>query len=110
MTGHSAEGQFLVQLFLPLDDNAGNPLPRTLFDTVRGELTEAFGGATAFLRAPATGAWEDRDGKVQRDEVVLLEVMVDGLDRDWWSRYRQELERRFQQDEVVVRATPIQVL
>lgn len=104
MTGHSADGQFLVQLFLPLYDNSGDALPRALFDTVRGELTEAFGGATAFLRAPATGAWEDDDGDVQRDEVVLLEVMAADLDRDWWGRYRRDLERRFQQDEVLVRA------
>ena len=93
-------GQYLVQLFLPLNDNTGAAFPRALFDDVRRELTDAFGGATAFLRAPAVGAWEDDDGDVQRDEVVLLEVMADTLDRAWWARYRRDLERRFQQDEV----------
>src|SRR5690606_21453973 len=49
----------LVQLFLPLYDAGGRRFPRALFDAVRAELTEHFGGVTAFSRAPATGLWED---------------------------------------------------
>lgn len=95
----------LVQLFLPLYDNAGQRFPRALFDATRSQLTERFGGVTAFSRAPATGLWEDDAGAVQRDEVVLLEVMVDHVDHAWWRDYRVALERRFRQDELLVRAT-----
>lgn len=38
----------LVQLFLPLRDNAGASLPPALFAAVRAELTDAFGGITAY--------------------------------------------------------------
>ena len=38
----------LIQLFLPLYDNDGQAFAKPLFDTVRGELTERFGGVTAF--------------------------------------------------------------
>ena len=95
----------LVELFLPLRDEAGKPFPKERFDSVRDELTEVFGGVTAFTRTPATGLWEDDGGKVRRDEVVLFEVMVDHVDHAWWRNYRGELERRFDQDEVLIRAT-----
>jgi hypothetical protein len=41
---------------------------------------------------------------VARDEMVMVEVMVDALDRPWWRGYRHELEQRFRQSELVVRA------
>jgi hypothetical protein len=41
---------------------------------------------------------------VARDEMVMVEVMVDALDGSWWREYRHELERRFRQSELVVRA------
>ena len=94
----------LIQLFLPLYDNDGQAFAKPLFDTVRGELTERFGGVTAFVRSPAVGAWEDDSGDVQRDDVVLFEVMADHVDHGWWAAYRAQLEQRFQQDEVLVRA------
>jgi hypothetical protein len=94
----------LIQIFLPLRDDEGRAFPRSDFDRVRGELTDRFGGVTAFLRSPALGAWEDEGGDVQRDEVVLLEVMAAHVDHGWWASYRGQLERRFRQDEVLVRA------
>ena len=100
----------LVQIFLPLYDGQGNAFPRSLFDAVRGELTDVYGGVTAFVRSPAIGAWEDGAGRVQRDEVVLVEVMAPQLDHGWWSSYRQQLEARFEQDEVMVRAMCIERL
>ena len=30
--------------------------------------------------------------------------MVETLDEAWWRAYRQELERTFRQDEIVIRA------
>ena len=45
-----------------------------------------------------------------RDELVLYEVMVESLDRAWWSGYRSELERRFRQERVVVRALGAEML
>ena len=97
----------LVQLLLPLR-HRGADFPRAMFARVRSELAERFGGVTAYLRAPAQGLWEDEDGECVRDEVVLVEVMVDDLDREWWRAYRGELEQRFDQDEIVLRATGVE--
>jgi hypothetical protein len=58
---------------------------------------------TAFNRAPAIG--ESREGnRIVRDEIIVFEVMVEEVDRDWWKRYRENLEGVFDQDEIVVRA------
>ena len=100
----------LVQLFLPLRDNARTPFPPALFARVRTELTDAFGGVTAYQRTPATGLWEDGDDSVCRDDLVLVEVMVESLERDWWRRYAGELAARFRQEEILVRALPCQWL
>lgn len=100
----------LVELFLPLYDNTGTAFPKALYDGVRAELAEVHGGVTAFTRTPATGLWEDDGGEVQHDEVVLLEVMVEHVDHGWWRNYREALQQRFRQDEVLVRATAVERL
>jgi hypothetical protein len=99
-----------VQILLPVYDNEGRAFGREAFARVREELTERFGGVTAHLRSPAEGAWRDPAGGVDRDDVVILEVMADELDRGWWAEYKAELEERFRQDEVVVRATEMERL
>ncbi len=99
----------LVQILLPLADNEGRRFPGELFSAVRRELTERFGGLTAFTRAPAEGFWEDGEGTA-RDDVVVLEVMADDLDTAWWASYRGDLEARFRQDAIVVRAHEIRLL
>lgn len=97
----------LIQILLPVRDNGGVPFGRHLHDAVRRELTDAFGGVTAYTRAPAAGLW-DEGSEVVQDDIVIYEVMTDALDDDWWRDYRASLERRFHQDEVVVRALPMQ--
>jgi hypothetical protein len=99
----------LVQILLPLYDNAGAPLPRALYDRVREELAGRFGGLTAFTRAPGEGHWRD-EGETKRDDIVVFEVMTETLDLAWWGAYRRELEQSFRQEAIVIRAQEIQVL
>ena len=94
----------LVRILLPLSDNEGRAFPRAEFERVRNELTERFGGVTAFLRSPAEGAWKEDEGAVTRDRVVVYEVMTEQLERGWWRAYRDELARRFRQDELLITA------
>jgi hypothetical protein len=95
----------VIQFLLPLRDNEGRPFTRADFERVRTELTERFGGVTAFLQSPAAGAWKEEEGAPPvRDELVLYELMTDAVDRAWWKAYREELERRFRQKALVVRA------
>jgi hypothetical protein len=100
---------YLVQLLLPLQDNDGHRFGDDVFAETRTELVDRFGGVTAHLRAPARGLWRSGDG-VDRDDIVIFEVMIDALDRDWWMRYRDQVRIRFRQDALVVRALPIDLL
>lgn len=93
----------LIEILLPLRDNQGRAFDPALLAGVREALVEKFGGLTAFSRSPAEGLWEE-GGERSRDEVIVIEVMSDYLDRDWWRRFRERLERDFRQKEVVVRA------
>lgn len=98
----------LIQLLLPLYDNDGRETPKSELRRVADELTERFGGLTVHSRAPAEGLWEEpSDGERVRDDVVIYEVMVEALDVEWWRAYRESLERRLRQEELVVRASEI---
>ena len=101
---------FLVQMLLPLYDRSGRKFSHEHFSDVREELTQRYGGMTAYLRSPADGTWRGSGGSIDRDEMVMCEVMVEELDRAWWSAYRTELERRFGQEELVVRASALEKL
>jgi hypothetical protein len=94
----------LVQLLLPVRDDEGRPFDRALFDDLSHELTDRFGGLTAYTRAPAAGLWEEPSGGKQRDDIVVYEVMVEHLDDQWWSALRRRLESQFRQRELVIRA------
>ena len=100
----------LIEILLPLCDNEGRRFPAERFGEVRRELVDQFGGLTAFTRSPAEGLREAGAGERMRDEVVIFEVMADWIDRSWWSKYRSELERRFAQDEIVIRASEVERL
>jgi hypothetical protein len=64
----------LVQLLLPLYDNAGAPFPRTQYERVTAELTGSFGGLTAYTRAPAEGLWSEQGEGTRRDDIVVYEM------------------------------------
>ena len=101
--------QHLIQILLPLSDNEGQPFPRSEYMRVRSELTERFGGLTAFTRGPAEGFWEE-DGETAHDDIVVFEVMTSGVDQSWWDRYRHTLETRFRQECIIIPAQETRVL
>jgi hypothetical protein len=98
---------YLIQVLLPLYDNAGNTFDGSLFQSVRQELSRRYGGLTVYSQSPAEGLWQDNSEQAVHDELILFEVMTAQLDRAWWSAYRHQLEQRFEQDEIVIRAHDI---
>jgi hypothetical protein len=95
---------YLVQILLPLYDNHGRAFEAREYAALRTGLAERFGGVTAYTRAPAWGEWKDDAGGTARDDIVIFEVMTPHLDHRWWAEFRRDLERRFRQERVVVRA------
>jgi hypothetical protein len=104
---------YLIQLLLPLYDNHHQCFSQDSFDYVRHELTEKFGGVTAFSRSPAEGIWKENgkaEEKANRDEIIIFEVMADELDRKWWREYRTDLEKRFKQEKLIIRSSEFEQL
>lgn len=100
---------YLIEIFMPLNDNDGRPFPKTVFTALRQELTERFGGVTTFNRAPASGT-NKSDEDVQKDDIIIMEVMTETLDRPWWSSLRKRIEAKLRQDEILIRASDIEKL
>jgi hypothetical protein len=101
---------YLVQLLLPLYNNAGERLPGELYAHVRNELVDRFGGLTAYTRAPASGLWQENEEKTVHDDLVIYEVMTEAIDYAWWQAYRAMLEERFLQETLIIRSHVIQML
>jgi hypothetical protein len=99
----------LVQLLLPTYDNDGKPFVDAYYSGVRRELTDKFGGLTAYTRAPAQGLWKN-EGDTTHDDIVVFEIMTANLDRDWWRHYRMGLQELFRQDHLIVRAQAVMIL
>ena len=97
----------LIEIFLPLRDNAGFPFAASNYADIRKTLTEKFGGLTAFSRAPADGT--DKEGGRERHDELIVEIMTDAPERGW-SAYRKELERRFRQDRILIRMSDVTLL
>src|SRR6185369_4552914 len=103
--------QHLVEIFLPLFDRRGKRYPARLYEGLRAELVDQFGGMTAHLRAPAVGLWKaSHRGRAERDVLIIYEVMTSRLKRSWWLDYRRQLEDKFRRQEFVVRAHKIRIL
>lgn len=100
----------VIEIFLPLQQNDGSPQPPACFREVRNVLIKEFSGLTAYTRAPAEGLWEREAGAVDRDSLIILEVVADSIERAWWKAFRERLERLFQQQSILIRAVPIERL
>ena len=99
----------LIQILLPVRDNDSKPFGPHPFEEVAWSLSKKFGGITAYNRAPAEGRWET-SGKTQHDDVLVIEVMVEAVDKTWWADFRSHLETTFRQHRIIVRAQSIELL
>jgi hypothetical protein len=62
---------------------------------------------TAYARAPAEGIWQTGRGSIDEDTIVIFEVMAELADRAWWSSFRGQLERLFEQSSILIRASEV---
>src|SRR3954468_1813107 len=93
----------LVQILLPTRTGSGQPVTQARFEELLQELTDKFGGATSFVRAPGQGLW-DSGGDVERVNIAVIEVEVDP---PFWQAFRRKLERELAQEEIAIRAQEV---
>ena len=75
---------------------------KKIFKEIKEELTEKFSGVTAFSQSPAEGVWED-EGYVQKDLIIIYEVMAAEFDQNWWRYFTAKLEIKLKQEKIVLR-------
>jgi hypothetical protein len=97
---------YLIDMLLPKRTGKGATITRGWLNRLLRELTNKFGGATSFVRSPGEGLWNSGEG-IETDDIIVIEVMAETLDREFWSNLRQRLERELDQQEIVIRAQGI---
>jgi hypothetical protein len=100
---------YVVEVFLPLDNGRGEPIPGDIIEGLVAGLADRYGGATAYGRQPASGFWK-QETTLERDRIIVVEVMVRDVDIAWWTDYRTRLEGEFEQEAVLIRSTLCSVL
>ena len=106
----TAMDKLLIQVFLPLSDHNGHSFPGEWYKQISTSLTERFGGVTIYQRAPVTGLWKEEEQHTVRDDLIIYEVMVDKVQKDYWEPFKKQLEQQFRQDSILIRSSPIQIL
>lgn len=96
---------YLIQVLLPVKPHGSD----AGISQTRQELVELYEGVTAYVRSPARGAWIAPDGQEEQDDVIMVEVLVDALDREWWRHYRAQLAARFDQEQIHIRFLPAEI-
>ncbi|MBA2655948.1 MAG: hypothetical protein H0U70_03075 [Tatlockia sp.] len=99
----------LIELFLPIYSNKNKKFSKELFQQTYDELVNKFGGLTVYSRVPMQGFWQKND-KIVKDELIIYEVMDENFSSHWWCEYRVCLEKRFQQERLIIRTHTIQLL
>ncbi|MET4716294.1 hypothetical protein ABIF63_000397 [Bradyrhizobium japonicum] len=93
---------YLVQILLPKETGKGEKIPKDWFDG----LTDKFGGATSFIRAPGEGLWRSGGG-TEHDNIAVVEVTTELLLPDYWRGLRERLESELAQHKIVIPAQQI---
>ena len=100
----------LVQILLPTHGNDGSAVTHDTYAAIRDELVALFGGLTAFTQSPAEGLWKNEHQRTERDTIIMVEVMMDRIDRSWWDAFRNRLQVQLSQQTIVIRALDIEQL
>lgn len=100
----------LFQIFLPLYDSQGTGIPIGHYQDLKVELTEQFGGLTTYSRAPATGLWKDSNDDVAVDKIIVYEVIADKRDPSYWKNLKIALQKKFDQDEILIRCMNLELI
>ncbi len=101
------------EMFLPLEFNDYSPVPRKLFSQTSEELRIKFNGSssTPVPVEGGEGSWQDEDEIFYNKWVkICVDVKDNDANRDFFSNYKAELERRFRQKVIYMTSYPIEII
>ena len=83
-------------LYLPLADNAGHPIPDAIFDAVERRLVIRFGGLTSQQQDfPLRGIWQGA-ARLYLDQVIIITVL--DFRRPGSARFMTQLKKALLRD------------
>jgi inorganic pyrophosphatase len=100
----------LIQIFLPVVDENGSPFPNRFFVQVKNKLSEKFDGLSVYTHALAEGYWKNERSSLEKDKLLVYEVMANEVDLNYWKNFRTSLEKQFKQELIVVRCLGINLI
>lgn len=95
--------QKLIQLFLPLTNS---PSADKKLKALEQKLIKNFGGLSIYAQNPASGSWRKK-GQLEKDKMMVFEVMVPVFNEKFWKKLKTSLERQFGQKEILIRSLDI---
>ena len=96
-----------VEIYLPLEDNEGAEFSEVLFEEAADELVEKF-GAVSSRNSKVDGLWM-HEGRLYPDRLREFFLIVDDNDsnRDFLREFKEKLQGRFRQIEIMILASPV---
>jgi hypothetical protein len=98
-------------IYLPLTDNSGRPIPDQIFHAIERQLVARFGGLTSQQRDfPLRGIWQG-ETRLYLDQVIVvtaLDFRPQGSTR-FIAKLKRELLRELDQLEVLITEQPLRV-
>lgn len=99
----------LIQIYLPVPGE-NDAAASGMFEVVQKDLALKFGGVTAFVRAPGKGQWRPTSEKTVYDDLVIVEVITEFINKEWWTEYRKKLASIVHQDKILITVNDIDLL
>ncbi|QDW26287.1 inorganic diphosphatase [Pedobacter sp. KBS0701] len=95
--------QKLIQLFLPLTNSRSADQK---LKALEQKLIKNFGGLSIYAQNPVLGSWREK-GQLEKDKMMVFEVMVPLVDQKFWKKLKTSLEKQFRQKEILIRSLDI---
>ena len=98
------------EMLVPLRFNDGNAVPDELIADTLLELEERFGAVSCETQA-TRGHWR-YEGESYRDDLVRVYLDVPDVpaNREFFSRFKEQLKTRFEQIEIWMTTYPLEVM
>lgn len=95
-------------IYLPLTDPQGEPIPERALQNIKNTLLRAFGGYTELTQG-ISGAWE-MGGVEFHDQICIVRVLKDDEGSfDMWG-FKEQIATLLKQDQVLIISRQVKVV
>lgn len=97
-----------VDIYVPTHYNDGTPVPDRRRAEEQAHLARNFGGLTVI--PGCYGLWLRGNNDVQGETMAVWRVIVKDYLLYWWVRYREALQEIFDQEEILIVVSDVELV